>query len=80
MKKLMFLILMIILLSCEKPEEKDKCWTCIEKANNTTVRTWEVCDPVDAASQNGKRWITTIVVSPVPNYVTRVTVHTIDCK
>lgn len=81
MKKLLFLVLLTFLFSCEKTKEStDQCWICTEKANNNIVRTWEVCDVLEASHQDGRRWITYVVISPVPNYVTEVTVHTVNCE
>jgi hypothetical protein len=55
MKKLMFLFLIIFMFSCDK-EEKETCWTCIDKYGVEILDTQIICDPVIAASENGKRW------------------------
>lgn len=73
-------IILVFLTSCEKEREPIKvdvkCWTCTEAENNKIVKTWQVCDVLDAARINGLRWITNAwqgnIVSP--------TVHTINCK
>lgn len=51
MKRLMFLILMIIFFSCEKP--KEKCWICTDGYHNIPDQI--ICDPVLAAHENGRR-------------------------
>lgn len=74
MKKLIFLLL--IIFSCEKAEIKEKCWTCTEYSDQNVVRTWEECDALKAAEQNGKRWITYVWYGNV----SKATLHTINCK
>jgi hypothetical protein len=70
MKKLLFLLFILFLFSCEK--YKEPCWICTEMANRTIVRTWEVCDVLEASDRDGRRWIT--------YSGTYVTVHTINCE
>ena len=59
MKKVLLLIGMILLFSCEKPKEStDQCWTCIDKYGIQPVfREWETCDILEVTSQNGQRWV-----------------------
>lgn len=78
MKKILILIFVTILFSCEK-KPAEKCWECTEKSNSTIVRTWETCDVLEASHQDGRRWLTgtpagiNIPAGPV-------TIHTIICK
>ena len=74
MKKLLFIVL--ILLSCEKLKDTEQCWTCTEKANMNITRTWETCDVLEAAKENGKRWVTYVWNGNIKT----ATVHTIECK
>lgn len=56
MKKIIFLILGMILFSCEKPKElKDECWICTDLYNNIPDQI--ICDPVLAAHENGRRGV-----------------------
>jgi len=56
MKKILFLLLVII--SCTKPDRpEEKCWTCIDKYGEQPIRSTEIiCDPVKAADRDGRRW------------------------
>jgi hypothetical protein len=58
MKKLLFLILITILFSCEKPkEEKKQCWICVDQFNTgmPPLSKLITCDPVEASYQNSKK-------------------------
>jgi hypothetical protein len=84
MKKLLFLILLIFLFSCEKDEPqpiKEKCWTCTEIAKNQTsgvsnvIKSWKVCDILEASYQDGRRWMTYVW----NGNVSIATLHTVKC-
>lgn len=53
MKKLIFLILITILFSCEK--SKEKCWICTDYYKN--IPTQIICDPALVAHENGRRGV-----------------------
>ena len=60
MKKLIILLSIIALFSCEKQEpviEKDDCWVCIDQygTNGPITETKIICDPVEASYQNSKK-------------------------
>lgn len=70
--------LILIFISCEKDSlpVEEKCYICVEMANSKTIKTWEVCDVLEAAKINDSRWITYVWSGNVK----QATVHTINCK
>lgn len=58
MKKVLFLILIAFLFSCEKEKKvKEDCWECVDQYNisQPPISTVVICDPVEAAYQNSKK-------------------------
>lgn len=77
MKRLIFLALVVIAIGCKKDETNEECWTCSTTTNGgKLIEERKVCDPVEAASLNGKR----VVKTEWNGNVATVIIYNTKCK